>query len=270
VEEVKAQEQAEKADAEEEYENHQLGKGNFAPIFTNKRLAYSQSQSQQPEAQSQSQSQGKQATLDKFVQIKKWPLQSDKQLEFDTILTLALVLANLPFSIVENPGIKMLLTYLLPKATIKSPTTLSKSKLPMLYRNLRKEVRKQLEKDIPHCKLVAFTTDGWTARNNDPFESLTVHYVTKDFELKKLSLDCQNFIARKTGVLLAKGLDSMISKFPIFKEQANLTKVCVTDGATNMKKALTYSDFIKPENHMVCADHNLNNALKVIIFLFSF
>ena len=54
--------------------------------------------------------------------------------------------------------------------------------------------------------MAAFTTDGWTARNGDPFVSLTLHYVTKDFELKNLSLECKNFIERYTGVLIAQGL----------------------------------------------------------------
>ena len=76
----------------------------------------------------------------------------------------------------------------------------------MIYRNLRRVLKKQLERNIPHCKIAAFTTDGWTARNGDPFVSLTLHYATKDFELKNLSLECKNFIERHTGVLFAQGL----------------------------------------------------------------
>jgi len=109
---------------------------------------------------------------------------------------------------------------------------------------------------------VAFTTDGWTSRNNDPYESLTLHYVSKDFELKKLSLDCQNFIKRKTGILLAKGFDSMISKYPMLTGP-NLTRVCVTDGAANIKSAISLSTLIPKGNHLICADHNLNNCLQV-------
>ena len=137
-------------------------------------------------------SSSRQTEIDNFTETIKWPPQSALQLEFDTILTLALFLSNLPFHVVETAGFKIL----------KSPTTLSKYKLSMIYRNVRRNVKKQLERDIPHCEMAAFTTDGWTAGNGDPFVSLILHYVTKDFELKKLSLGCQNFIGRQAFCLL--------------------------------------------------------------------
>jgi len=150
--EERAQFLADKREAEEQAEASAFGKGFFAPIH-NKRLANICSP-QQSQSQSQSQSTS-QPNLDQYVKVKKWPLQSDAQLEFDTVLTLSLVLSNLPFNIVETPGFKMLLNYVMPKATIKTPQTLSKSKLPMLYNNLKKEVKKQLAKDVPDLSLVS-------------------------------------------------------------------------------------------------------------------
>ena len=136
-------------------------------------------------------------------------------------------------NVIETAGFKMLMNYHCPRANLKSPTTLSKYKLPMIYRNLRCDVKKQLERDIPHCKTAAFTTDGWTVRNCDPFVSLKLHYVSKDFELKRLSLGCQNIIGRHTGLLLAQGLDHMISQFPALQSK-DLYKVGVTNAAANM------------------------------------
>ena len=98
---------------------------------------------------------------------------------------------------VESPGIQMLLNYLCHKAIIKSSTTLAKYKLPMLYKNIKKHVQEQLDEDIPNSKIVAFTSDGWTARNNDPYESLTVHYCNKDFELKTLLWIARTLLAEK-------------------------------------------------------------------------
>ena len=98
----------------------------------------------------------------------------------------------------------MLLNYLWSKTIIKSPTRLAKYKLPLLNKNIEKHVQEQLDEDIPNSKIFAFTSDGWTARNNDAYESLTVHYCNKDFELKKLTLDCQEVIDRKTSIKLDK------------------------------------------------------------------
>ena len=128
----------------------------------------------------------------------------------------------------------------------------------MIYRNLRRDVKMQIERGILHCEMAAFTTDGWTARNGDPFVSLTLHYVTKDFELKNLSLDSQNFIWRHTGILLAQGIDHMSSQFPGLQRE-DLYKVGVTDAAANMKKAITESKEIS--DHLTCADHLLNTCL---------
>ena len=203
-------------------------------------------------------SSSRQTEIDDFTETIKWLPQSALQLEFDTILTLALVLSNLLFHVVKTAGFKMLMNYLCPRATLKIPTTLSKYKLPMIYRNIRRDVKKQLERDIPHCEMAAFTTDGWTARNVDPFVSLILHYVTKDFELKKLSLGCQNCIGRHTGVLFAQGLDHMISQFPVLQRK-DLHKVAVTDAAANMKKTITVSK--EMSDHLTCADHLLNTYL---------
>ena len=151
-----------------------------------------------------------------------------------------------------------MMNYLCPRATLKLPTTLSKYKLPMINWNLRRNVKKQFERDIPHFKMAAFTTDGWTARNGDPFVSITLNCVTKDFELKKLSLDCQNFIGRHTGVLFAQGMDHMISQFPVLQRE-DLYKVGGTDAAANMKKAITESKEIS--DHLTCTNHLLNTCL---------
>jgi hypothetical protein len=41
---------------------------------------------------------------------------------------------------------------------------------------------------------IGLTTDGWTSRNNDPFQSLTLHYVDKNFNLKRCDLCYPDFL----------------------------------------------------------------------------
>ena len=74
-----------------------------------------------------------------------------------------------------------------------------------------------------------------------------------------LSLGCQNFIGRHTGVFSAQGLNHMISQFPVLQRE-DLYKVGVTDVAANIKKAITESKEIS--DHLTCADHQLNTCLK--------
>jgi hypothetical protein len=72
-----------------------------------------------------------------------------------------------------------------PKVTVKSSGTFRRRKCQLLHKSVKKAVDDVLEKDLPEVNGVAFTTDGWTSRQNDPFQSLTLHYVSKNFELKR-------------------------------------------------------------------------------------
>ena len=251
--------EADKEEARKQKEISGLRRGFFPPMKKTQSSSKSQPKSKvesQKKLQAQSQ-------IGDYTDAPKWSLHSDDQQEFDAVLTLSFVLSKIPLKMVESPGIQVLLNYLCPKATIKSSTTLANYKLPMLYKNIEKHVQEQLDEDIPNSKIVAFTRDGWTARNNDPYESLTVHYCNKGLELKKLTLDCQNFIGRKNGIKLAQGLDNMINKFPILAGD-NLRRVCVTDGASNIKSAATQSRLV--DQHMLCVDHIMNLCLQVNIF----
>jgi hypothetical protein len=61
----------------------------------------------------------------------------------------------------------------------------SRFKLPLLYQNVKQVVDKQLEKELAGVDLVAFTSDCWTSRSNDPYISLTLHYITEEFDLRR-------------------------------------------------------------------------------------
>lgn len=130
---------------------------------------------------------------------KKWPKQSEQQLEFDMAVTLFLVQCNLPFNLVENAGFKNFINYLCPRAHIKSRNAFSQWKLDLVWNNVKEDVDHMLKKDLKYCTQMALTSDGWTARNNEPFMSLTLHYITKDFRLQSLNLGCELMEERHTG-----------------------------------------------------------------------
>ena len=167
--------EADKEEARKQKEISGLRRRFFPPM----KKAQSSSKSQpKSKAESQKKSQA-QSQIGDYIDAPKWSLHSDNQQEFDAVLILSFFLSNIPLKMVESPGIQMLLNYLCLKATIKSSTTLAKYKLPMLYKNIEKHVQEQLDEDIPNSKIVAFTSDGWAARNNDPYESLQSIIVTR-------------------------------------------------------------------------------------------
>jgi hypothetical protein len=187
----------------------------------------------------------------------KYDPQSRKQLHLDLELAKFVARCSVPFALLEHPGFKDLIHAIDPRINIKNRTTYSKAKLNLVYNNLKAAMEKELKADLPHVGHVAFTTDIWTSRNNDPFLSLTLHYVTKDFVLKKFSLEHKHLLGRHTGAYIAKFLDEMISAVPGLEPSTTVT--CVHDSGANMIAAVRDSE--KITNSFTCLDHILNTVL---------
>ena len=179
----------------------------------------------------------------------KYNLQDPKQLKWDLEIMTLLALENLPFSFVETPGFKRLITFADPKVNIKSATTFSKRKLPLLYDNVKGMVDKDLKKDLPDCEGLGFSTDLWTSRNNDPYQAVTIHYITTHFLLKKFLLGCFPFPGNHKGERIARKLDQIVSVLDL---HSSTVTSCVTDQGANMIKAVEKSVL---DNNILCNDH---------------
>jgi hypothetical protein len=134
--------------------------------------------------------------------FKKWPKQSEQQLDFDIAVVMFLVSSNLPFSLVESQGFKNFMNYLCPKAHVKTRNTFSQWKLNLVNENLKADVDQVLKKDLKTCSQMALTTDCWTAKNQEPFMSLTLHYISDSFKLESMHLGCELADIKHTGKIL--------------------------------------------------------------------
>ena len=145
-----------------------------------------------------------------------------------------------------------------PKVTVKSASTLSKRFVPLLHRNLKEAMQKVMDKDRPEMAGVAFTSDIWSSRALNSYITLTMHYVDKDFNLRKFLVGCVNFDEKHTAIEISEKLDRLIEgiNLPV---NANLTMT--TDGASNMIKAAS-KESRNVNDHLVCLCHILSNCLK--------
>jgi hypothetical protein len=91
-------------------------------------------------------------------------------------------------------------------------------------------------------------------RCNDAYQSLTLHYITKNWEYKKWTVECKNAQGRHTGESIAALTDMMINNIPDLKEDCY--KTMTTDAASNMRKAMEESLVI--DKHFKCVDHVIN------------
>ena len=91
-------------------------------------------------------------------------------------------------------------------------------------------------------------------RCNDSYQSLTLHYISKNWEYKKWTVECKNAQGRHTGESIAALTDMMINNIPGL--QPECYKTMTTDAASNMRKAMEESFVI--DKHFKCVDHVIN------------
>jgi hypothetical protein len=81
--------------------------------------------------------------------------------------------------------------------------------VPLLYANCKAAVDKELAIQLPQCKGVSFTADYWTSRSCDPYLGMTLHFITPEFEMKKLMVACKSAEGRHTGQNIANHIDKV-------------------------------------------------------------
>ena len=57
---------------------------------------------------------------------------------------------------------------------------------PRLYNNIKQAVDSILTEEIADVDSMAITADHWTSRSYDSYQSMTLHYINKDFSLRKV------------------------------------------------------------------------------------
>lgn len=193
----------------------------------------------------------------------KYALGDKRQLKFDKGVIEYLVETSLPFGHVETDGFKNFVATLDPRVNIKCAKTFSTLKLPKLYEAMKVAMNTKTKKDFSIDIGVSFTTDCWTSRANDPFLSLTMHYISPEWELVKLLVVCMPFEGRHTSQRMAVALDEAIQSIHgLNMDPVKSPKVVVHDAAANMiattpKSSLGLQSF-------VCLDHRLQTMLKKV------
>ena len=116
-----------------------------------------------------------QGGLDKYFNVDKFAPSDTNQLKFDMHLMTMITQCNLPFNFVERSGFKKFMSVVSPRVAVKSATDFSRTKLPLVYDNMKRELATILQKDLADVDGVGFTSDGWAAKNQECFQSLTMH-----------------------------------------------------------------------------------------------
>jgi hypothetical protein len=104
---------------------------------------------------------------------------------------------------------------------------------------------------------VGFTTDMWTSISGNPFMSLTVHFIDKDWVLHRFTPYVAPFPARHTGKNISLGLDAMVEDLGL--DTGDWELFSVNDNAANVKLGIKLSLYLK---QYLCDIHTLELAVK--------
>ncbi len=179
-----------------------------------------------------------------------YPPSSQRHKEITNAIAYHLAKDMAPINTVENEGFKAMIKTLDKRYSLPSRNYFSSVALPGLYTQCRMTV----EKELQNMQNFAATTDLWSSRTMEPYLSLTVHFITSDFNVKSRCLQTAFFPADHTGEELAQGLKESLDSWSLEEEKM----VCITtDSGANIVKAASLNNWTR----LQCFGHRLHLAI---------
>ena len=156
-----------------------------------------------------------------------------------------------PYSIVDNEGFKNMLNVLEPRYEVPSRTYFSANIIP----NLHRKVKSMVEKELNQATYIALTTDAWTSRAADSYNTVTAHFIDVEWDLKSYCLGTRKMEESHTGENLSNMLTDTIKIWKLSK--FDVLPALTTDNASNIMNAGKLANI---EIHIRCFAHTLNLA----------
>ena len=124
-----------------------------------------------------------QPTMTSFVTLQR-KCNPGRQETITSLITKMVALDMMPVSMVEGKGFRNLMEFLEPEYKALSHQTIMR-RINKMYG----EVKGVVEKGLNNVNDVAITTDGWTSLATESYVTVTVHYITKEWQMKSAVLD---------------------------------------------------------------------------------
>ena len=90
-----------------------------------------------------------------------------------------------PYSIVESPGFRMLVSKLSPRYKLPSQKYFTQHEIPSLYTSVKEST---VNPKLAEIEFYAATTDLWTSKATHPYLGCTVHFIDHSWELQLLCM----------------------------------------------------------------------------------
>lgn len=155
-----------------------------------------------------------------------------------------------PFSIVEDGMLQEIIDFASNvSGALKLPSRNTNRKYVM---EEYIELKTKVEKDIrDNCQYFCTTSDMWSSRTLKAFMALTVHYLTKEFQLRNFTLEVKPVLGKHTGDMIRNEMVESFQRWNLRK--SNLTMM-LRDSGSNMVKACEDWDI----KHFPCIGHSMH------------
>ena len=194
-------------------------------------------------------------TMDSFVRssgVKRLPQNSARALELTNTVVEFISRDLRPVSVVDRAGFLNLMDVAEPRFVVPCRRTVM-NHIDRKYYEMKRAVRGSLSGQ----QCVTLTTDMWTSRAGDGYFSLTVHYVTEEFEMVSDQLQCQHIPGEHDHTHISEAITAALSEWCIQLDEDVVA--FVTDNGSNIKKSL--KDDLKILN-LPCSGHTLNLSVQ--------
>lgn len=162
-----------------------------------------------------------------------------------------------PIDTVNDAGFRRMLNVFEPRYVLPDRTTFSRHYLPDLYQKERAKVTEQIALGL---KYFAITTDCWSSRANHSFMSLTVHYISPEWDLKSHMLETGEITVEHTAINLSDYLKESLDRWKLPSTEISAV---VTDNASNITAAINKLEL----QHFGCFSHTLQLGVQKAISL---
>lgn len=180
----------------------------------------------------------------------KYHTTSVKHKAIDQRITNLLVCQMLPATLVDSEEWRDLWREVEPRFDCPGRRHYSNTAIPGKYAR----VKEAIMTDLKHIQGLSCTTDGWSSLTGDPYVSLTVHFMTPQWELRTYCLRTIYMPESHTGENVAQMLKTILGEYNL--RLADVTTF-TTDNGSNMKVAIRNLKLLR----IPCFGHILHNAI---------
>jgi hypothetical protein len=185
-----------------------------------------------------------------FLRQTKYKKDSKQHKDITDKLTIVLAKQMLPFSLVDAKEFRNFVKVLDPRYEIPGRKYFSQKAIPAKYSQVQNDVKSALLK----VNSFSCTTDAWSSVTLAPYLSLTIHFVTPEWQLQSFCLRTLYMPESHTGENIAAMLRSILRDYNIYLQQITCF---TTDSGANMVKACRDMNVVR----VPCFGHILHNSI---------